>query len=356
VGVLLLFHAARAYRPEARIVSRDLPRVVVDAKEVELLLRQRKIICREIGPRLAEDIFQFLGIRAEQCGIEILAIHVRLGSLHRGQVSGILRSRILGLDVHDESNRTAQVQSAIHLNSGTMRTHEVMTCKRRLERAAMPRCKHTVQVTTIGHDPWFIQRHPIAHTVAELAKHDFRVLCEPVGDVAIEPTPSIIERRRQVPVIQRRHRLNPFCEQPIDETIVKSKARGIHAARSFGQHPTPCNAEPIRLHAELTHQSHIAFVTPIVVAGDITSVAVGHAVRCVREAMPNARAGAVRKRRALDLIRGGRASPKKILRESASVVRHVSLGDASTNEVAKSSRFEFQQNSSASIVRTAWLR
>ena len=48
-----------------------------------------------------------------------------------------------------------------------------------------------------------------------------RVLGEPLGDVAIQPAAAVVERRRQVPVIERDRRLDALLEQRVDQAVVE---------------------------------------------------------------------------------------------------------------------------------------
>ena len=78
----------------------------------------------------------------------------------------------------------------------------------RFESIAMPGRQHPVQITAVGDDPRLVQRRPQLHAAIELAEHRRGVVGEPMRDVGIQPTATIVERRRQVPVIKRRHRLD----------------------------------------------------------------------------------------------------------------------------------------------------
>src|SRR5438128_110681 len=64
------------------------------------------------------------------------------------------------------------------------------------------------------------------------------------------------------------------------------------------------------------HQRDVFFVAVVVIAGDVAGVAVGHASGRVRKARPDARAGSVRERRSLDLIRRGGGAPEEVGRKT----------------------------------------
>jgi len=142
------------------------------------------------------------------------------------------------------------------------------------------------------------------------------VLGEDQWNVGIEPPAAIVERRGQIPMIERDVRLNSGGEQCIDQSIVKGEPRGVDAAAAFGQHATPRDAEPIGVQAELAHERDVFRITTVVIAGDVAVLAIRRASRTVREAIPDARPRTVGTRRPLDLIRRGRGTPQKPVRKT----------------------------------------
>src|SRR5207245_9729223 len=96
------------------------------------------------------------------------------------------------------------------------------------------------------------------------------------------------------------------------DTVVEAESGRIHRPRAAGQHAAPGDTEAVRLHSEPRHQSHIVAVAAVVVAGDITRIAVAHQAGGMREALPDAGCSAVGERGALDLVRRGRAAPQEI--------------------------------------------
>ena len=64
------------------------------------------------------------------------------------------------------------------------------------------------------------------------------------------------------------------------------------------------------------HERNVLGIAAVVIAGDVAGVAVGHAAGRVAEAMPDARAGAVRERRSFDLVGGGCGAPEETVGEA----------------------------------------
>ena len=69
------------------------------------------------------------------------------------------------------------------------------------------------------------------HPVAEAVVHDRGVVGEPLGGVALRPAAGVLERLRQVPVVERRHRLDAARQQAVDEPVVVGEARAARPRR-----------------------------------------------------------------------------------------------------------------------------
>ena len=77
------------------------------------------------------------------------------------------------------------------------------------------------------------------------------------------------------------------------------------------QNARPRHAEAVRLNSQLAHQPHVLRKTPVVIAGHVAIGTIGNFAGRMREAMPDARAGAVGQRRAFDLVGAGGCAPEK---------------------------------------------
>ncbi len=261
-------------------------------------------------PGLAEDLSQLVGVGAEEHGIEILPVHVGVGA-RRGRVVGRrIAGRVLRLEVDDEADFPSPFRPA-RLHGGTMRAQQVVARHGRLERAPVSRGQRAVQVAAVGDHPGFVQRHPARHTIAKPADHERGVFGKPVCDVRIEPAAELIERRGEIPVVEGDHGLDAVREQRVDQPLVEVEARRVHAAAAVGQDPAPRDAEAIGREPERAHQRDVLRVPAVVVARDIAGVTVVDTPGRMREAVPDARAGAVGERRAFDLVRRRRRAPQE---------------------------------------------
>ena len=72
--------------------------------------------------------------------------------------------------------------------------------------------------------PRLVQRQPVVDPVAERVEHEPGVLGEAVRGVARRPAAGVLQLLRQVPVEERRVRLDPGLEQRVDEPAVEVEA------------------------------------------------------------------------------------------------------------------------------------
>ena len=110
---------------------------------------------------------------------------------------------------------------------------------------------------------------------------------------------------------ERDERLVAVVQQLGDAPVVEVEAGLIHGPLAVGQDAAPGDAEAIRLHAQLAHERHITCVAPVVITRDIAGVTSGYQAGRVHEALPDAGAGSVSQRRALDLIGRGGTTPEE---------------------------------------------
>src|ERR1019366_2507691 len=128
MGVTGLEDFRRTNWNAALVVARNAASVVVDTKEIELLLDQLHVVAGPVLPRIAEHLAQFVWIAAMHDGIEILTVHVRIGSRGPGDVFGRIGCSVLRLEIHDESDLTLAVVlvGAKRLDAPALRAKKVV--------------------------------------------------------------------------------------------------------------------------------------------------------------------------------------------------------------------------------------
>ena len=266
-----------------------------------------------------DSVTQWTAVPAE--GVEISVhpdsngLHVGVGAPHGIKILRRLRRRILGLEVHRDADLSLfrGTGGAESLYRHSMRAHQVVRRDRRLEQVGVAWRQNSGEVATVGDHPRLVESRPHLHTIAQRIPHRRGVLAEPLGDVAIEPAATVVERLGQVPVVKRGVRLDVSLQQLVDEPRIEIDALLVDAAGALGEDASPGDAESVGVDAQLGHQRDVLFVAPVVIAGDIASLIEPGVAGSVRETVPDTATGAVGGGRAFDLVgRGGRAPQETV--------------------------------------------
>ena len=154
----------------------------------------------------------------------------------------------------------------------------------------------------------FVESGKMPNPVAIAARHQGGIVGEPKSDIAVLPSAKIIQRLRQVPMIQAQPGLYAVAEQLVDQAIIEVEAQAVGLAAPLRQHARPGHGKPVDLRAKALHQRHVFPVAMVVVARHIAGIAIGNTARLSAEQVPDAGAAPVLCGGPLDLIgRGGDA-------------------------------------------------
>ena len=164
---------------------------------------------------------------------------------------------------------------AVGPNRLAVRQQRVVDCAERGRPVADTGSLDPVGVAEDARHPRLVVGDPGGHDVAEGVEDDPGVLGEALDDVARCPAALVLERLRQVPVVQRRQGLDAALEHSLDERTVEVEAAlvGRPAARRLD--PWPGDREAVALEPERAHQVEVVPPPVVVLAGRIARVAVG---------------------------------------------------------------------------------
>src|SRR5665213_1842921 len=181
----------------------------------------------------------------------------------------------------------------------------------------------TGPVAEPGRTPRLVERDPSFDVVTERSRDEVDVLGESFGGVAHAPATRVLEGLWQVPVIEGDGGFDVAFEQSIDEASIEVEPALVGGTLTGGLDTWPRDRKAVRAHAELTQEIEVFAHTVVVIAGDVTGVAVPHGAGTPTEGVPDGWTSPVDGRGAFDLIRGGGGAPEKPWWEGASV-----FGDA----------------------------
>ena len=206
------------------------------------------------------------------------------------------------------------------LDGPAVREVQVMHRGERGSRLVPARRVAALPVAEVRRAPRLVEGRPGVHPVAERRADDAGVLLERIDGRAHGPSALVLERLRQVPVVQRRDGLDPAREQSVHQTRVEVEARLVGGSPAGRLDPRPRDREAIRVQAERGHQIEVALPPVVVVARDVTGVAVPDESGGLAEGVPDRRTAPVLVEAALDLVRRGRRPEGEGRREHQSRV------------------------------------
>src|SRR5258706_13562111 len=88
-------------------------------------------------------------------------------------------------------------------------------------------------ITQISATPWLVERNPVRDAVTQAPSHKLAIVGKGVGRSAVKPAARQLQRRRKIPVIERREGLNIFRQQHIHQAIVEIHAILIHCSTTL---------------------------------------------------------------------------------------------------------------------------
>jgi len=294
-----------------RVFADRQTQVIVDADEVDRHAQSLQFVLIVRRPGGAKQVVRLFGYPSQERRIEKLAVDVGVHARRRASIGVGVAGGPDGRQIDHQADLPV-FRRAIGVDGGRMGAEQIQRDACRFGPIAAARGVHAGDVAVVDDDPRLVDRHPHRHPVAKRLKHDLSVVGEPAGRVAMRPAATILERRRQIPVVECRTGLNLVVDERIHQSCVEVKSALVGAAGSLRQCPRPGDAEAIRLRAELTHECDVVGKAAIVITGHVAVVAASDHAGAMREAMPDARPGAVGKRRTLDLIGRSRQTPQKV--------------------------------------------
>ena len=176
------------------------------------------------------------------------------------EVGGVRRVDRVG---DGEVQRDAEVQRRVARAQLAHRLpvaeQQVVGCQHALALAVVPGRVQARGVAEERRAPRLVERGPHVHPVAERVVHVERVLGEALGGVADGPAALLLQRLRQIPVVQRQPRQDAGIQQLVDEALVEVDALRVERA-AVGAHARPRRREAVRLQSHGLHERDVVAV------------------------------------------------------------------------------------------------
>ena len=193
-------------------------------------------------------------------------------------------------------------------------TDLIQFCRRQFETRGI----NAPSITEVHESSGLVEREDILDAIAYPLRDVTRVIRERPGRFAGLPSAEpVLERLRQIPVIQRRKRFDAVGQKFVQKAVVEVEAFGVRGAGSFRKHPRPRDRKTIGFDAQLLDQADVFLVPMIVIVGAVGVAVIADLARGVGEGVPDRAASAIFVDSAFDLIRGSGRTPQKAVRETA---------------------------------------
>src|SRR5450631_1202079 len=160
-----------------------------------------------------------------------------------------------------------------------------------------------VGIAKIGRAPGLVQGDPAPHPVTEVVMDQCRIIRETLRRITVAPSAVVLQRLREVPVVERGRRCDPLLEQRVDQPVVERQPFRVGHSPALRLDARPGHREAVAVDPEVTHQTHVIGVPVIVVAGDVAIVPASDPARGVAEGVPDRPPAPAHVHSPLDLVR-----------------------------------------------------
>jgi hypothetical protein len=175
-------------------------------------------------------------------------------------------------------------------------------------------CVDRGRVTEEGRAPGLVQGRPGVNPVSEHLPDRGGVVREAQRRLPGRPPAGVLQRLRQVPVVERHDRGDPRLQQGVHEPVVEGGPARLERPAAAWLYPRPRDREAVRPDAEVPHECDVLVPAVVVVGGHVAGVAAACASGGVAEDVPDRLAASVLVHRSFDLVRGGGSAPEEVVR------------------------------------------
>ena len=253
-----------------------------------------------------------LAVRAVVHGLEEDAVEPDVDEAGRRGIRCAVARRVQVADEVRDAELRAGPALAERGEREPVREQQVVRGARGLGVVGVARRLHAPRVAEERRAHRLVDRDPVLGEVAERVGHERRVLAEAVRRLAGGPAALVLERLRQVPVVERHVRLDAAGAAALEQRAVERDALGVELAAAGRLQARPRERQPVGRDAELGHEVEVVRPAVVVVDGDVAGLAVEDPAGLAHERVPDARAAAALGDGALDLVGGGGDAPREV--------------------------------------------
>ncbi len=169
------------------------------------------------------------GVEEERVGLEILQV------CRADMVFVVGVGRALGHEVDADADARTTADLGTHRPGGeAMGNQQVVGRGHTRCQVGEPGGVATMGMPDEAGHAGFVDGAPVRHPITESRCHRGGVVAECHGRCPTRPAAPGLERRRQVPVVQRGDRCDPGREQFVHQPVVEAQSGRVHTARPPG--------------------------------------------------------------------------------------------------------------------------
>ena len=264
------------------------------------------------SPELLERV---LGVRTFEDGVEEPPVVVAVGRPEGRLVARRIAGSVHRPEVEGNADAAAPVHLAEPRDRLCVRQEQVVRRAHGETEIFQPRCMDARAVAEVGGAPWLVVGDPMLHAIPQRLENRGRVLRVVVGGVPVPPSSAILERLRQVPMVEGDEGDDPLHQQLVDEGLVEVQPLGVQLSLAFGKHPRPRDGKTVPPVSHLLDHRHVLGEQPMVIAGHVSGLAGSYRAGRMAEPVPDRLSSSVRGDTAFELVRGSGRSPDEIMRK-----------------------------------------
>ena len=277
--------------------------VIVHAHKIQGLLNRchvARVDCRHLCAKVCPNVF---GVFPQQQCVQVPTHQHAIFKVHFLLVLWRLSGCVKGREVQHNAQGRGQTLRTQCLYGNTMADQQMVGHLHGHSTVFQTRGKDARVMPEHGNHPRLVVGGQGSEAMAKPLAHLTGVSTKMLDGVRVVPTPFVLQRLWQIPMVQSEVCVNaPLCQSG-EQPIVKSEPRFVPVALALRLNARPSHGKTIRSHPQLRQQVQVFFQSVVVVTGNAAVTAIGNVARCRTKGVPYRWASAVFARSPLDLKR-----------------------------------------------------
>src|SRR5262249_14165886 len=154
---------------------------------------------------------------------------------------------------------------AQHRQGEPVGEQEVVGCRERYRKGLVPGRVRPNLVPKQARAPGLVMGDPLFYPIAELPAHHIAILDKRLRGRAIRPPALILQRLRQIQMIEGDEGLDACLEQRVHEPVIKIEPARVYVSTTSREDAGPGDREAVRREPYLLHERNVLAEAMVVV-------------------------------------------------------------------------------------------